>query len=208
MDDLPLRRPVADRAAPRAGTSTRGYVLYGPRSLRDPRRAGLVVVAVVDALAVCGVAVWLAMTDRLGNSGSLWYPLLALCTVVAAVALARGLRRPELLRIDHKGVSYGEVMVPWRSIYQLVILRHDSCGTAGASPQIGVRLNPGAPLPAGITALGPPPAGSSAVPDPLSTHITGARIDVEAALDAVHRFAPSDIVLVEQLGDEERVLRR
>lgn len=206
MDELPLRRPVADRRSARTGA--RGYVLHGQRSLRDPCRAGLVAGAVVLALATCGVAVWLATTGHFGGPRSLWYPLLALCAVVAAVALARGLHRPELLRIDRKGVSYGEVMVPWRSIYQLVVLRHGPCVARGSVPQIGVRLNPGAPLPARITSLDASPTGSSAVPEALSTHIEGARIDVAAALDSVHRFAPSGVVLVEQVGDEERVLRR
>lgn len=164
--------------------------------------------ALVAALVIGGVVVWAVVSGRFGASQALWYPLLALCTVVLAVAFARGLRRPELLRIDRRGVSYGEVMVPWRSVYQLVVLWCDSRGAGEAAPQVGVRLNPGAPLPAGITSLGALPADRSELPEPLRTHITGARIDMDAALDAVHRFAPSGIALVEQAGGEERVMRR
>lgn len=159
------------------------------------------------ALVICCVVVWGALSGGFGGSESLWYPLLALCVVVLAVALARGLRRPELLRIDRGGVSYGEVMVPWRSVYQIVVFRSGSYTGSQESPQLGVRLNPGAALPPCVT-VSSAGIGRSEVAGPLRTRITGARIDVQAAFEAVHRFAPDDVALVEQLGDEERVLRR
>lgn len=183
----------------------RGYVLHGPRTYRSAS-------AILPALVgVGGIAASTGAERWLGFGGMLGWPAVAFLLFGVGSGVYRAIRRPELLRVDGEGVRFGGVAVPWPSVWQLVLLRPEPVVGAFRTdlpPQVGVRLKRGAPLPAGMNSLVTDPDDPLAIPDPLRSQVGGVEIDGEAVLAAAAACAPPDVVLVERLGDQERVLTR
>jgi hypothetical protein len=185
----------------RGRAEEQGYVVWRPRSLRGPISS--------VGIGVVGIA-WYLLWFRHGAFHGVGVAFLVFFVLSA---LYRGLRRTELLRVDGYGVRLGAVMVPWSWVGQVVVSRPERAASAfiGDSPpppQVGLRLRPGAPLPAGMSALITDPRDPLAIPEQLRSPESGPAIDPRAVCEAVRRWAPADVVLVERVGGQEHPLPR
>lgn len=181
-----------------------GYVLYGRRSLGGSLTPLIGLVA-LGAVSYFG--------SRWIGDGESHMPTFVLVVggVMAVLALARSMRRPQRVRVDHAGVLLGGVTVPWASIWHVVVLRPEPVAGAFRTDlpaQVGVRLKRGAPLPAGVDALITDPDDPLAISERLRSDVSDAAIDVQALCAAVARLAPPGVTLAERVGDQEHVLPR
>lgn len=136
---------------------------------------------------------------------------IVICVLGALASWKPVVRPPEVLRIDHAGVRFGAVAVPWDSVWQFVVQRHvvEPGGPIMVeAPQLGLRLKRGAPLPQGIDGLITDPNDPLAIPDRLRSDVARGRLDVDAAVAAAMRCAPPDVELVDRVGEQETVLSR
>lgn len=171
---------------------------YVVRGARDYRRVVTGVVLPLGALLA-----FAAVAQALGFGGG-WGFGFVVWLAFGAYSLVTMLRRPELVRIDAEAVRFGDVVVPWPSVWQVVVLRDPY----GAEPvQVGLRLRRGAPLPEALDSLVQRP-GDAGVHEALRSHVTGTAVDVERVAVAVRAFAPYDVELVERAGGREDVLDR
>lgn len=171
------------------------YVVHGAREYRR------VVTGVVLPLAA--LLAFAAVAQALGFGGG-WGFAFVIWLGFGAYSVFWMLRRPESLRIDAEAVRFGDVVVPWASVWQVVVLRDPY----GAEPvQVGLRMRRGAPLPEGLDSLVQHP-GDATVQEALRSHVTGAAVDVERVAVAVRAFAPHGVELVERAGGRENVLHR
>jgi hypothetical protein len=155
-------------------------------TLRAPRPTAL--------LPLLAVPVAIAFSELVGLPG---FPLLFL-VAFAAVVLYGAWQRSLVLKVDGQGVQLGRgvryeygspqamvTRVPWSSIRDVVVV---SAGPFGGDrgTEVGVRLQPGAPLPAGARAIVSDPRNPDAVQPDMRTRVTD-RFDrgrLEAAVAA------------------------
>lgn len=137
--------------------------------------AGVVLQPVVGLAAL---AVWTA-------SGGGPRPLMVFFGVLVVVSAAvRARTVGTRLRVDSAGITLGggqtrvpPVQVPWASVREVVVI------TDAAEPQVGVRLQPGAPLPTGVRGLVQDPARPDSVQPSLVRGVPGLdRAALEAAV--------------------------
>lgn len=186
------------------GREEDGYVVRARRSASG----------VFKALSGTAAAVSFYLTSAWIAHGSPWHlqPFFVLGSVLFAVLSWTSVVRPrEVLRINHTGVEFGAIKVPWPSIWHFVVLRQvaEPGGPIMVeAPQLGLRLKRGAPLPEGIGGLIIDPNDPLAIHDYLRTNIARGRLDVEAVVAVADRYAPADVQLVERNGEQEAVLPR
>ncbi len=114
--------------------------------------------------------------------------------VLAAVVLFGAWQRSLVLKVDESGVQLGRgvryehgasqaivTRVPWSSIREVVVVTPGPFSGDGPT-EVGVRLNPGAPLPRGARAIVSDPRDPDAVQPDLRMEVPG-RFD-RGALDA------------------------
>lgn len=191
-------RVILDRLSELLGRSLppSAYVVHGAR---ECRRAAVGVVLPLAAVIALTVG-----TRAMGFDHG-WGLAIVVWIVFGGYSLVTALRRPELLRIDADGVRFRDILVPWPSVRQVVILREPY----GAEPaQVGVRRRRGAPLPEGLDSLVRRPGDPVGIDPRMRSHVTGTVVDVERVVVAVRAFAPHGVELLERVGDRESVLSR
>jgi hypothetical protein len=87
-------------------------------------------------------------------------------------------------------------LIPWPSIWQVVVLTSPLGDVAGA--ELAVRLRRGAPIPAGVTAVVEDPGNPLAIQPQLRQSLDGVALDRMALGSAAGAYAPPDVRLVEE----------
>lgn len=118
-------------------------------------------------------------------------PVLLVGFLGAASVLLTVLRLPTdliCLRVDTHGIALARVRhraplvrVPWRSVREVVVVSGPT-----ADPRIGIRLHPGAPLPAGVQGMIYDPERPDRVPPALVRQVPG--LDRRALTAAVETY--------------------
>ncbi|MGI8699504.1 MAG: hypothetical protein ACR2J0_10240 [Mycobacteriales bacterium] len=176
-------------------TTPAGATGAEPYVLRWPITARTIVPELLGPAVLVG---WLVLSPRIGGHRppGIFWAFLVLVVGLRAVQFRNG---RVALEVGPKGIRLGQtanrysrrlVAVPWRSIAEVVVLAprmsapEDLATNVG---EVGVRLRPGAPLPAGVRGIVREPGGTG----PLVTRpLRGSTLDQTRLAGAVSAYAP------------------